>query len=50
MLKVNLKSGDRPTRVRVVLEVVTQVAVAAIVAPRVEAGILRRAPINYTGS
>ena len=41
MLKVNLKSGDRPTRVRDVLVDVVQVAVVAIVGPRVGAGKLR---------
>ena len=40
-LKVNSKSGDRPTRVRVVLAEVIQGAVDATVEPRVGAGILR---------
>ena len=40
-LKVNLKSGDRPTRVRVVLVVGAQVAVVAIVVSRDGAGVLR---------
>ena len=40
-LKVNLKSGDRPTRVRGVLDDVIQVAVGATVEPRAAAGKLR---------
>lgn len=40
-LKVNLKSGDRPTRVRVVPVAVIQVAEVASEVPRGDAGILR---------
>ena len=40
-LKVNLKSGDRPTRVRVDLAVGIQVAEVATVVPRAVAGKLR---------
>lgn len=40
-LKVNLKSGDRPTRVRAALGVGIQVAAVAKVVPRAGAGTLR---------